>query len=41
MWANLAFGFLTQNSSWVHFYVLDFQTPTEMGIKEIKVKCPE
>ena len=30
---SLAFGFLSQNLSWIYFYIWDFQTPTERSGK--------
>ena len=39
--ASFAFGFLTQNSRAAYFYNLEFQTPTEVGIKGIKVAYAE
>ena len=35
------FGFLTQNSSLVHFWILVFQGPMEMRIEGIRVRYAE
>ena len=38
---SLAFGIVTQNSSWEHFYLFDFKRPAEICIKEKRVGYAE
>ena len=39
--ASLAFEILTQNSSLAHHQFLVFQAPSEMSIKELRVRYTE
>ena len=42
MWnSSVSFGILTKSSNWTPFYISDFQIPTEMIIKKIKMKDVE